>query len=108
MMGTVTGHRYQRPLGLESGVICMQRRWVVSPDYRRAIEQIKAVREARGLSQREVARRLGKAVSFLNKIELLERRLDIVEFVAVARALDIDPHSLLDSILPEISDAPEF
>jgi transcriptional regulator with XRE-family HTH domain len=86
----------------------MQRRWVVSPDYRRAIEQIKAVREAKGLSQREVARRLGKSVSFLNKIELLERRLDIVEFVALARALDLDPHALLESVLPTISDAPEF
>jgi transcriptional regulator with XRE-family HTH domain len=86
----------------------MQRRWVASPDYRRVIEQIKAVRGAKGLSQREVARRLGKPVSFLNKIELLERRLDIVEFVVLARALEIDPHGLLDKVLPAISDAPEF
>lgn len=86
----------------------MQRAWVVSPDYRRAIDTIRAVREAAGLSQREVARRLGKPVSFVNKIELLERRLDIVEFVVLARALGVDPHVLLDDVLPAVSEAPEF
>ena len=86
----------------------MKRRWVVSPDYRRVIDQIKAAREAAGLSQREVARRLGKRVSFINKIELIERRLDIIEFVVLARALDIDPHALLDQVLPAISEVPEF
>lgn len=86
----------------------MNRAWVVSPDYRRAIDQIKAAREAAGLSQRDVARRLGKPVSFVNKIELLERRLDIVEFVVLARAIGIEPHVLLDGVLRAVSEAPEF
>jgi transcriptional regulator with XRE-family HTH domain len=77
----------------------MQRRWVVSADYRSAIEAIKAARVSAGITQRELARKLGKPPSFPNKIENLERRLDIVEFVAIARALEIAPGALLAKIL---------
>jgi transcriptional regulator with XRE-family HTH domain len=76
----------------------MQRGWVVSPDYRSAIEAIKAVRTDLGVSQRELARRLGKPPSFVNKIEQLERRLDILEFVAIAHALAIQPSDLLAKV----------
>ena len=73
----------------------MQRRWVVSPDYRAAIEAIKDIRVARGVTQRELARRLRKPPSFVNKIEFLERRLDILEFLAMARALEITPEEMI-------------
>lgn len=86
----------------------MQRRWVASPDYRRAIEQIKAAREAKGLSQREVARRLGKPVSFVNKVELLERRLDVLEFIVLARALEIPPHELVATLAEQVPELPDF
>jgi transcriptional regulator with XRE-family HTH domain len=82
----------------------MQRGWVVSSDYRSVIESIKAVRVELGVSQRELARRLGKPSSFINKIELLERRLDIVEFIAVADALGVTSVDLLTRLragLPE-------
>jgi len=82
----------------------MQRKWVGSPDYKLLINALKKERIAAGLSQRELARRLGKPPSFVNKIELLERRLDILEFIAIARALDVSADSLLlrlTEILPE-------
>lgn len=82
----------------------MQRGWVVSPDYRSIIETIKAVRTERGISQRELARRLGKPPSFVNKIEQLERRLDVLEFIAIAQALGIAPDKLIARLtdnLPE-------
>jgi transcriptional regulator with XRE-family HTH domain len=77
----------------------MQRGWVVSPHYRAAIDAIKAVRIERGLSQRELARRLGKPVSFINKIEQLERRLDIQEFIAIAVAMELPPTDLFAAVL---------
>lgn len=83
----------------------MKRRWIVSPEYRLAIDAIRATREAQGLSQREVARRLGLPPSFPNKVENLERRLDILEFIAFARVLDLDPHLLLDKILDVLPEA---
>lgn len=82
----------------------MQRGWVVSPHYRSVIEAIKAARVRQGVSQRELARRLGKPPSFINKSEQLERRLDVLEFVAIARALGIAPSDLISAVsdaLPE-------
>jgi transcriptional regulator with XRE-family HTH domain len=77
----------------------MQRGWVISPEYRSAIEAIKDARQNLGISQRELARRLGKPPSFVNKIEQLERRLDILEFVAIAKAMQIDPQKLLGQVV---------
>jgi ribosome-binding protein aMBF1 (putative translation factor) len=76
----------------------MQRGWVVSPDYHSAIETTKAAREGLGISQRELARRLEKHPSFVNKIEKLERRLDVLEFIAIAEAMEIDCARLLSDI----------
>ena len=80
----------------------MQRGWVVSPHYRAAIDAIKAFRMERGLSQRELARRLGKPPSFVNKIEQLERRLDVVELIVIARALEVEPSSVFDAVVAAI------
>lgn len=77
----------------------MQRGWVVSPEYRSAIEAIKNVRLNGKVSQRELARRIGKSPSFINKIELLERRLDILEFIALAQALGLKPTEMLDKVM---------
>ena len=82
----------------------MQRGWVVSSDYRAAINALKDVRTEAGISQRELARRLNKPPSFVNKIEQLERRLDVLEFIVIAQALEIEPKALLGSlmaVLPE-------
>ena len=73
----------------------MQRGWVVSPEYRTLIETMAALRKELGVSQRELARRIEKPPSFINKIELLERRLDILEFIVIAEALGRKPHDLL-------------
>lgn len=73
----------------------MQRGWVVSPDYRAVIAALKDARTTAGISQRELARRLGKPPSFVNKIEQLERRMDVLEFVAMAEAMGMKADELL-------------
>lgn len=83
----------------------MQRGWVVSPDYRALIDALKDARTEAGISQRELARRIGKPPSFVNKIELLERRLDVLEFIAIAEAIGLHSDELLRRVrskLPEI------
>jgi transcriptional regulator with XRE-family HTH domain len=52
-------------------------------------------RKAAGLTQHALARLLKKPQSFVAKYEGGERRLDVVEFVTIARALDADPIKLL-------------
>lgn len=76
----------------------MQRGWVVSPDYRALIDALIRQRLERDVSQRELARRLGKPPSFVNKIELLERRIDLLEFIAIAEALEQEPSVMLKAL----------
>jgi transcriptional regulator with XRE-family HTH domain len=52
-------------------------------------------RRARGLTQAEVAARLGKPQSFIAKIEGGERRLDVIEFIDLAYALRVRPVDLI-------------
>ena len=49
-----------------------------------------SAREATGLTQVEVAERLGKPQSFVSKYERGERRLDFTEFVELADLLGVD------------------
>lgn len=69
--------------------------------YRDLIARMRALREARGLSQQEVARRLGKPQSYVSKAEMGERRLDVVEYLHFMRAIESEPHSLLREIEAE-------
>src|SRR3546814_12600304 len=57
------------------------------------------VRKARKLTQSDVAERLDRPQSLAAKYEGGERRLDVVEFVEVAEALETDPCALLSNLL---------
>ncbi|MGG5890690.1 helix-turn-helix domain-containing protein [Falsiroseomonas sp. HC035] len=56
-------------------------------------------RLAAGLTQVELATRLGRPQSFVSKYETGERRLDVVEFLEIAEALSFDPAELLRSLM---------
>lgn len=65
------------------------------PRYRALIEQLVAARKEQGLSQLALAERLGRHQQFVSRYEIGERRLDIVEFVDIGRALGLDPTLLI-------------
>jgi transcriptional regulator with XRE-family HTH domain len=54
-------------------------------------EALADARERAGMTQAQLAARLGRPQSFVSKFENGERRLDVIEFLDVARALRIDP-----------------
>lgn len=56
-------------------------------------------RKSAGLSQQELARRLKRSQSFIAKLEVGERRVDVVEFIEIARALGKGPTELLSRVL---------
>jgi transcriptional regulator with XRE-family HTH domain len=58
-----------------------------------------AARKGAGLTQQALANRLKKPQSFVAKYEGGERRLDVVEFVAISRALGADPLKLMASFM---------
>jgi transcriptional regulator with XRE-family HTH domain len=74
------------------------RHWVSSTAYRAAINVIIAARHESGLSQKAIAEALGKPPSLIAKIELGERRLDLVEFIAIARAVGVMPSELFERV----------
>ncbi len=70
-----------------------------TPDHARLIAMLRDGRKRAGLTQQEVADRLGLPQSFVAKYEGGERRLDILEFIAVARAIDSEPAELFSTLL---------
>lgn len=67
--------------------------------------ELRALRERHRLTQEEVARRLGKPQSFVSKYEGGERRLSVIEFIDVVRAIGEEPASALRKIIPAIDRA---
>nr|WP_165442014.1 helix-turn-helix transcriptional regulator [Pseudomonas syringae] len=55
-------------------------------------------RNAAGMTQKELAVRLGRPQSFVSKTENAERRLDVIEFMDVCRGHGADPYALLSKL----------
>ena len=68
-------------------------------EHAHLIALLKHERHRVGLTQQEVAQRLGVPQSFVAKYEGGERRLDLIEFLAIARAVESDPVDLLARLL---------
>ncbi len=71
---------------------------ILSVRYNRFRNLLIAARQGQSLTQVEVAKRLGKPQSFVSKYERGERRLDVVEFLFVAKAIGVDPKGLIDPL----------
>ncbi|MBP0594571.1 helix-turn-helix transcriptional regulator [Paraburkholderia sp. LEh10] len=69
-----------------------------TPQYRAVLDRLIAARKASGLSQAELASRLGRPQSYIAKIEIGERRIDVVEFLELARILGVSPASVLENL----------
>jgi predicted transcriptional regulator len=57
-----------------------------------------ARRKEAGLSQYDLARKLNRPQSFVAKIEVGERRIDVLEFLDITRALNADPFEILHAV----------
>ncbi len=73
-------------------------RWVSSPSYRAAVRVLVDARKAAGLTQRALANRIGRPYTVIANIERSERQIDVVEFIAVARALGLDEADLMKRV----------
>ena len=68
---------------------------VFTPGYVHFTARITELRKQAGMTQAELALRLGRPQSYVSKYERGERRLDVVEFLAVAHALDANAAELV-------------
>lgn len=62
-----------------------------------------SAREESGLTQVQIAERLGKPQSFISKYERGERRLDFTEFIELADVLGIDVTDFVGRYQSEIT-----
>jgi transcriptional regulator with XRE-family HTH domain len=70
------------------------------PTLQRAIvSAIAQARKAADLSQRQLSVKLGEPPNWIQRVESLERRVDVAEFIRIARALGIEPSALFARIL---------
>jgi transcriptional regulator with XRE-family HTH domain len=56
-------------------------------------------REKAGVTQRELARRLQRAHSYVGRIEIGDRRLDVPEFIEWCELLGVDPREVFARVL---------
>jgi transcriptional regulator with XRE-family HTH domain len=68
-------------------------------EYRALIETLQRHRKAMGITQWDVARALGTDQSQISKLERSERRLDVVDYVRICRAISLDPGEPLRTLL---------
>jgi transcriptional regulator with XRE-family HTH domain len=59
--------------------------------HRELVSKVVALRKAAGLTQRDLAARLGREQNFVGRIETGQRRIDLVEWVMLCRACGVDP-----------------
>lgn len=55
-------------------------------------------RKAAGLNQTELAKALGQYQSFVARVESGERRVDVIEFLDIAKAIGFDPKIAIKKI----------
>lgn len=72
-------------------------------EHRHLVAVLVEARQASGLTQAELAARVGKDQSFVSIIERGQRRVDVLEFVALAKAMDVDPGQLFERVTSKLS-----
>jgi transcriptional regulator with XRE-family HTH domain len=69
-----------------------------STTYRKLTELLVQARRKSGLTQQDVADALKTHQSYIAKVEGGERRIDVVEFMELAKALGLVPSNLLKKL----------
>jgi transcriptional regulator with XRE-family HTH domain len=68
---------------------------VFTKRYERLCLLLVEARRSAGVSQAELAAKLRRPQSFVSKYERGERRLDVIEFLEIAEALELDGGAFL-------------
>jgi transcriptional regulator with XRE-family HTH domain len=71
-------------------------------EYRHFSAALAEARRAAGLSQYDLADRLGVSQDFISKYEGGRRRLDVIEFLRIVHAIGVDPAIFLRSLSPDV------
>ena len=70
------------------------------------VELVIEARKAAGITQTELARRIGRDQTLVSLIERGQRRIDVLEFIDLAKALEVEPDEMFDRLLKRIGETP--
>ena len=62
---------------------------IYHPTYVLLVDKLIAERKSSGVTQAQLASKLGKHQSYVAKVEVCERKLDVIEFVEWCKALGL-------------------
>ena len=68
-------------------------------EYKILLQALVAARHASAMTQKQLAVKLTKPQSFVSKFENGERRIDVIELIEIARALDVDYKKILRTVV---------
>lgn len=75
---------------------------VFTDAYAALLETLIKARKDAGVTQVQLAKRLGKPQPFISYFENGERRIDVIEFYAIARAIGHDPVELFAQVTAKL------
>jgi transcriptional regulator with XRE-family HTH domain len=86
---------------LEHGIMASTtlRKTLRTRGHRQLVDILVAARKEARLTQRELAARLKRPRVFVGRYEARERRIDVIEFIEIARVLGADPRQLFAKLL---------
>lgn len=70
-----------------------------SAQARRLRELLVEYRGRAGMTQADLAERIGRAQTFVSKVEKGERRIDVIELIQVLTVMRADPVEFLERLL---------
>lgn len=73
--------------------------------YRRFLEGLIALRKHKGVTQVQLAERIGRTQTWVSKNERGDRRLDLLEVVEIARGIDAEPSEIVDLAATALDEA---
>ena len=80
-------------------------KWIVPEHHQVVGAALAAARRKANLTQVELARLLGKPQSVVSGYEAGKRRVDVVEFLLIARTLGADPVEIFAEIVRSLPEA---
>lgn len=79
---------------------------IVSPEYGVLLDLLRRTRAKTGLTQVELAKRIGETQSRVSKIERGELRLDVIQLRSICHAMEIDWIKFLRTFESELEQHP--
>lgn len=71
-------------------------------DHRHLVDVLTQARHASGLTQADLAARVGKDQTFISIVERGQRRVDVIEFIQLSKAMGRDPVALMKAVCERV------